>query len=287
MSAEASSVAQSQLDLYDFFSVLLPGVYFLIILIPVVPNALSFGTATAAVVLLVGGYVVGRALHTAAESLDDIFHAPSNRDTFVNAITTREEVDDSNDNDGDDDDQSMGTLELLWERFRPNGDIESLELNIGFSDGEAGVEILNDELKDHFYGAIKLDSNLSLPYHRADADEEDIEAVYVYTRSKIYQHGNVRSQSFQAVYSFYRSAFLATQLGGISYLIYAIGQSSGYWSDIGNYSTLIGELDPSTGTILVAVELLLIASLDTLGDAKADYRKYYIEYLIVDYLTIR
>lgn len=286
MSAEASSVAQSQLDLYDFFSVLLPGVYLLIILIPVVPNALSFGTTTGAVVLIVGGYVVGRALHTAAESLDHYFNAPSNRDTFVNAITTREEGDDSSDDNGDDD-QSMGVFKLLWERFYPNGDIESLEFNIRFDGGEAGVEILNDELKDNFYREMKQDSDLRLPYHRADADERDIEAVYVYTRSKLYQHGNVRSQSFQAIYSFYRSAFLATQLGGIVYLIYAFGQSREYWAEIGNYSTLIGELDPSVGTVIVAAELLLILGLDTLGKAKADYRKYYIEYLVVDYLTIR
>lgn len=277
MSAEASSVAQSQLDLYDFFSVLLPGVYFLITLIPVLPMSIPLGTATAAVVLLVGGYVVGRALHTAAESLDNLTDSPSNRDTFANAITSR------------DDDESISEqitiLELLRKRYGFDNEIESFE-EVKFGN-EDRVEILNDELKDRFYGAIKSDSGFKLPYDRTEADEDDIEALYVYTRSQLYQHGNVRSQSFQAIYAFYRSTYLATQLAVFFYLIYAAGQLVGYWSEVGSYSTFIGGLGLSTGAILVAVETVFFISLFTLGDAKSDYRKYYIEYLIVDYLTMR
>jgi hypothetical protein len=277
MSAEASSVAKSQLDLYDFFSVLLPGVYFLITLIPVVPDSLPLGTATAAVVLLVGGYVVGRALHTAAESLDS---SPSNRETFINAINSR---DDSG--GGYLDNETREQLLKL-----PKGGVA---VSIIEAVAEVAMDkydknlILNDELKDRFYGVIKQDSQLDLPYERTEADKSEIEALYIYTRSQLYQHGNVRSQSFQAIYAFYRSTFLATQLAVFSYIVYAFGQLGGYWSEAGNYSTLIGGLEIPPAVILVFAEMVLIASLLTLGDAKDDYRKYYIEYLIVDYLTIR
>ncbi|WP_253737986.1 hypothetical protein [Halohasta salina] len=237
MSSEVSSIAQSQLDLYDFFSVLLPGAYFLITLIPVVPTSLPFGTASTAAVLLVGGYVVGRALHTAAESYDKIFNVPSNRETFINAITDED------------------------------------------------IDILSDEMIDRFYGTAKADSGLAMPYDRRTAGDKDLSALYVYVRSQLYQHGNVRSQSFQAIYAFYRSTYLATQLAVGCYLIYAIGQAVGYWSGVGGYSTYIGGLDIQAGTILLSAEVLFVIGMLTLHDAKEDYRKYYIEYLIVDYLS--
>lgn len=277
MSAEASSVAQSQLDLYDFFSVLLPGVYFLITLIPIVPTSLPLGTATAAVVLLVVGYVVGRALHTTAESLDT---SPSNRDTFVNAITSR--------NEGDDTYLDERIREFLQKLRYGDLVVTGIEwIGRSASEKEDGVEILNDELKDRFYGAVKQDSGLDLPYDRTVADESDINALYVYVRSQLYHHGNARSQSFQAIYAFYRSTYLATQLAAFLYIVYSFGQLGGYWSRIGNYSTFIGGLELSPAAIFAVTEVILIASLITLYDAKDDYRKYYIEYLITDYLTIR
>ena len=278
MSAEASSVAQSQLDLYDFFSVLLPGVYFLITLIPIVPKSLPLGTATAAVVLLVTGYVVGQALHTAAESRDK---SPSNRETFINAITSRDE--------GDSEpllsDRARNLLQMLpnWLNIIP-----VLEwISRAIHEQKESNPILNDPLKDRFYEAVSVDSEVSVPPDRTQADETDLTTLYVYARSRLYQHGNVRSGSFQAIYSFYRSTYLATLVAAVIYGAYAIGDAIGYWSEVGNYTTFIGGLDLPAAAILAAAEVVLIAGLLTLHDAKDDYRKYYIEYLIVDYLTIR
>ena len=276
MSAKASSAAQSKLDLYDFFSVLLPGVYFLITLLPLVPNSLPFGTGTVALILLVGGYVAGRALHTTAESFDN---SPSNRETFAEAITSSYEADD----DYLDDEKR----DLLLMLPKGNVAVSGIEFLAKIANDDDGVEILNDDLKDRFYGEIKMDSQLDLPYERTALVENDIEALYVYARSQLYQHGNTRSQSFQAIYAFYRSTFLATEIAIFIYAVYGFGRLFQVWSEVGNYSTIIGGLGIPPAAIFAVLYLVLIGSLAAFYDAKDDYRKYYIEYLMIDYLTIR
>lgn len=239
MSAEAQSIAQSQLDLYDFFSVLLPGVYVLILLIPLVPRSLPLGTVGSAVVLLVGGYVTGRGLHTAAYSYDEKVGFPSNRDTFINAIK------------------------------------------------DSDVEILSPELRDQFYGVVKADSGFSLPYDRQDADNEELRTLYVYVRSQLYQHGNARAQSFQAIYAFYRSAHFATIIVALCYVGYAAGQSTEYWENIGEYSTYMGQLGIEASDIIFFAEILFFVSLITLKGAKSDYKQYYLQYLMTDYINMK
>jgi len=239
MSAEgASSIAQSQLDLYDFFSMLLPGTYLLIGLIPLLPDSLPLGTIGSAVVLLVGGYVVGRAIHSAAERYDERNDIPSHRDDFIYELKTDE------------------------------------------------LGLMNSDSKDRFYQIASKEFDLSTPTSRSNASDADLAALYVHVRSKLYQHGNVRSQSFQAIYAFYRSAHFATIIIVFCYLGYGIGDFLEVWTSIGSYSTYIGKLDLPFPLFLLSAEIVLILSLVTLRDAKHDYRLYFIEYLFADYLSI-
>jgi len=239
MSAEGASIAQSQLDLYDFFSVLLPGVYLLTTLIPFLPQSLPLGTVASAVVLLVGGYVVGRAIHNASRAYDQRKNIPSNRDTFINTIKSDD------------------------------------------------ISILTPEYKNQFYTTARQNTGVQcFPPNRTDASDDDLSALYVHVRSRLYQHGNVRSQSFQAIYAFYRSAHFATLIAAICYGAYGVGQIFGTWSGFGSYSTYIGSLGLEPGTLVLGAELFFVSSLFTLANAKTDYRDYFIEYLIADYLSI-
>lgn len=238
MSAEGASIAQSHLDLYDLFSVLLPGIYLLITLIPFLPTSLPLGSIGSVAALLVGGYVVGRAIHSVSYAYDETIDIPSNRDTFVNSLKTR------NDN------------------------------------------ILTSDLKDRFYSTAVDDAEINSADDRVDATDEDLYALYVYSRSQLYQHGSVRSQSFQAIYAFYRSTHFATLVAVFFYLSYGIGGFFDGWSGAGSYSTYIGGLNIEPLIIILASEVIFFISSYALQGAKSDYREYYIEYLIVDYLSV-
>jgi len=72
----------STFDLYDFFSMLLPGAALLLGLMPFIPQSLPMGTFETLFVLLAGGYILGRGIHSAAESVDGIRGTDSHRDVF-------------------------------------------------------------------------------------------------------------------------------------------------------------------------------------------------------------
>lgn len=70
-------------ELYDFFSVLLPGIAFILGLYPLFPSDFSIGSASAILPLLAGGFVVGRAIHAAAVRIEDWSPNDSHRDLFA------------------------------------------------------------------------------------------------------------------------------------------------------------------------------------------------------------
>lgn len=74
-----------QFDLYDFFSVFLPGATFLIGLFPLVPNETSFGIGIAGVIVVLG-FVVGRAIHSTAIIFDRFWDNDDHRDVFIQQI---------------------------------------------------------------------------------------------------------------------------------------------------------------------------------------------------------
>lgn len=75
-----------QFDLYDFFSVLLPGVSFLLGVFPFFPNSSPISSLGAIVPVVVGGFVIGRAIHAAAVRIDDFFEHTSHRERFRNEL---------------------------------------------------------------------------------------------------------------------------------------------------------------------------------------------------------
>jgi hypothetical protein len=237
--SDAIQTASSPLDLYDFFSMLLPGAALLIGLLPFLPQKLPVDAVGSAVILLIGGYVVGRALHTAAESLDQIFNEPSHRDVFVSTLQSN------------------------------------------------SPSILDMETRDSFYFKATEEFNVSLPSDRTQASDESLSALYVRVRSLLYRGSRARSQTFQAVFAFYRSIHLAAQIIVLCYFFYGIGEIFDLFNGVGSFTTYIGALGLQPNVFLLAAEVILGLSLLTFKDAKSDYREYFIEYLFVDYLTMR
>lgn len=72
-------------DLYDFFSVFVPGAIFLIGLFPFFPDNTKVGSLTALLPLLVGGYVVGRGIHSVAAKFDE--RGGTHRTQFFKQLT--------------------------------------------------------------------------------------------------------------------------------------------------------------------------------------------------------
>ncbi|WP_139135990.1 hypothetical protein [Haladaptatus sp. W1] len=67
------AITTRQFDLYDFFSVLLPGVLFLSGLYFFLPQDEPAGLVTLLLPLLTGGYIAGRFLHVVAVKLESQF----------------------------------------------------------------------------------------------------------------------------------------------------------------------------------------------------------------------
>lgn len=76
-----------RINLYDFFSVLLPGLTFLFGIYPILPVSFTLTSLSAALSLLVIRFVIGRVIHTIATSL----HQRMSDSRYFNITTHRED----------------------------------------------------------------------------------------------------------------------------------------------------------------------------------------------------
>lgn len=67
-------------DLYDFFSILLPGTALIFGLYPFLPMGFAVNSFAALVPFLVGGFIVGRAVHSVAVSFQWLLGRVSHRE---------------------------------------------------------------------------------------------------------------------------------------------------------------------------------------------------------------
>lgn len=75
-----------QFDLYDFFSVFLPGLLLIIGLFPFLPSETSVFSTGAIIPLSVGGFVIGRGIHAFSIQIDSIFEVTTHREFFKQQI---------------------------------------------------------------------------------------------------------------------------------------------------------------------------------------------------------
>ena len=86
-------LSNKKIDLYDFYSVLLPGLLFFIFLFPVYP---SFVLAISNIVVVIGillvvSYVIGRVLHASAADLREALGGSTYEEKFTEAMNNSED----------------------------------------------------------------------------------------------------------------------------------------------------------------------------------------------------
>lgn len=229
--------SRSVYDLYDFFSMVLPGATLLLGLLPFAPSSISPSSVGMLFILVAIGYVVGRALHSAAESIDNLTGAPSHRDVFIRELSEQE------------------------------------------------PDILSPETVDAFYDAAtsRFDS-VAWEDNRTDANDHDLELLYVFTRSYLHIDGQGRSRTFQAVFAFYRSINLVVYFLGGAFILYGIIDSTGALEAFGAYVSHLETLGLPPLVMFLTGEIAIGITGMTFHDAKSDYRRYYIQYMISDFL---
>jgi hypothetical protein len=82
-----------QFDLYDFFSIFLPGAAFLVGLVPFLPQGFSLPTAGILGTLIIGGFVAGRGLHAIRILVERRFRVTSHRDQFIREVIECKTID--------------------------------------------------------------------------------------------------------------------------------------------------------------------------------------------------
>ncbi|RLM39284.1 hypothetical protein [Haloarcula sp. Atlit-120R] len=75
-----------QLDLYDFFSIFIPGATLLLGVVPLLPQKTKVPATAAIAILIVGGVVAGRSVHAARLYTVTEADAETHRDVFIDEI---------------------------------------------------------------------------------------------------------------------------------------------------------------------------------------------------------
>lgn len=86
MSISAPIGSGPKIDLYDLFSVLLPGSGFILGLYPFLPKQTNLTGPASVLLLLVVGYIVGRGLHAFAIRMEQVFDIAGHRDLFIREL---------------------------------------------------------------------------------------------------------------------------------------------------------------------------------------------------------
>ena len=226
-------------DLYDLFSILIPGISFLIGISPFLPSFIDLGSVELLLPVLVLGFVFGRGIHIAATQVESKFGNSSHRERFQNELQSPSLMDDK-----------------VVKRFCQ----ESANIFDGI-----GLDDLEDDL-------VKKESLSS--------------TLYVLVRSYIHMDSRGRSRTFQAIYSFYRSMWITSIILTGIYIGYGLLDATGSNIGVLPFQTHFGSLDVPSNITLLAAEALLLLSYQTFSNARESYQKYFIQYLIADFLVL-
>lgn len=253
-----------QFDLYDFFSVLLPGVALLLGLFPFLPNTTDVTALGAIVPVLVGGFVVGRAIHSLTVTIE------------------KPPVEDE-----------MGFVRTLF-IAKPLGVIFGNEYTSDVTHRERFVSELQNggsldaDLLDHFYEVCRMTfPGLDLPDERTDELPDDkIDALYGLVRSAIHVDARGRSRTFQAVYAFYRSMWLVAFVLSAAYISYGVLRVFDVHRGLVRYDSFIGSVGVPDVLIILGSIVAAYGGYVTFNEARKDYQKYYVQYLISDFIVL-
>lgn len=247
-------------DLYDFFSVLLPGAAFVIGLLPFLPQELPIFTPVMVAFLIIWGFVFGRALHVVGVAVDD-FNGLTilGKDIYTGSVSTGH--------------RDRFIKELL------------------------APEYVTKHLATQFYAVSRNEfPELELPLYRRDLDQDenetDLKMLYGLVRSYIHMDSRGRSRTFQAVLDFYRTMMVTALLLAAIYFSYAIVSGIAPFSGttlgvLVGYQSHLGAISPQPGAIAFVSIIFFIGPYFAFKKARPPYRGYYIQYLMSDFLILQ
>jgi len=226
-------------DLYDFFSVFLPGATLLIGLFPFLPSGVTLGVGVAGIVVVLG-FVVGRAVHGTATTFDEFWDNDDHRDVFLQQISD--------------------------------------------------PTVLSAEVMDRFFDTCcQVYDGLGLCETRResiDAEADELEPLYTLVRSYVHMDSRGRSRTFQAVYAFHRSMWFVSLFLAFVYYWYAFLTAFPVSQETVSYQTYISLTGLHPGVVTAGATVVALFSYRVFRDAKHRHQRYYVQYLISDFLTL-
>jgi hypothetical protein len=244
-------------DLYDFFSVFLPGATLIIGLVPFLPydsNIFSFGTVAAGIVL---GFVFGRALH----AIGLLFETSTHRSEPILSI-------------GSYDIHDFAVTTGHREQF-----INELQNPTQVPDGV---------VKEFYDCATEAYPETKLPTDWENIDNEnnkEIETLYTLVRSRIHMDARGRSRTFQAILDFQRTMVFTSLVLFFIYVIYVLILVVDPEPVVG-YQLYISSLDIVWWLILTFSIIFHISIYLIFERIRSSYRRYFIEYVMADFINI-
>lgn len=253
-----------RLNLYNFFSVLLPGVTFVLGITPFLPSKTKINPLIGIVPLLAGGFVFGQAIHSLAVIWQSRTPRRTHREQFQELILGRS-LQKYSDRDGDPVERLVtdNTLEEFYEVCRSRFD---------------GIELANFD-------------------ERENVSEQTVKDLYTFVRGVVHFDGRGRSRTFQAIYAFCRSMWVLSIVLWVIYYGYVsvrllhipsvLARHLG--SDATNeiiYTPLLTEYIPQPEVVLLLSTLVLLTSHKMFRSSTDEYKEYFTEYLISDFLIV-
>jgi cytochrome c biogenesis protein CcdA len=239
-------------DLYDFFSVFIPGATFALGLFPFLPHNPDSFSISLVGVLIVLGLVFGRGIHASALLVEKRFNTTTHRDKFTSELREPKNVDPE-----------------VADRFY-----------------DACCEYFNLESLPE--DRSKLAVNESNEENDTDKNQETaINSLYVLVRSYVHMDARGRSRTFQAVLDFYRSMWIASSYLSLIYVVYAsVIIIDGLDQETVQYLSYIGSLGIHPVVIFFGSLTVGGASYTIFRHIRPLYRNYFVQYLMSDFLIL-
>jgi hypothetical protein len=209
--------------------------------------------------ILLAGYIFGRGLHSLAVTADNYLENWSHRDQFIAELKN----------------PTLVTEEIVEEFHK--------EMKLAF--GEVG---LPDKLP--LDEAPEFDPDEGFP---SDQNDPKYTVVYDLVRSYLQIEGNARARTFQAIFAFYRSLWLAAAILLFIYVSYCLIRAIDILFNPSPIPVLVS-YTPIINDSGIALQLLFPLSIILPGIVyvisrfgKVRHRKHFAEYAITDFIVMR
>lgn len=230
-----------QLDLYDFFSILIPGAVFTLALTPFLPENVAPTSPALVVGILIFGFVFGRAAHALGIQVERLDVATSHREYFQDQLFEPDEI-------------SPTMIDKFYSQARIEFALSELPEN-------------QDELE-------------------RDSHEEELNTLYTMVRGMIHMDSRGRSRTFQAVLDFYRSMMIIALVIFVVCTGYAIVLAAGGTSELLPYNSHLASFDILPAVSFFIGVIIAVSAYTSFERIRSQYRSYYVQYLMADYLLI-